>query len=71
VSIDEQPGEQARLGGVGSAPVVVGTGGELRLNRGPHLIIDQRPMLARVELALMRNLTDVNWVREQPVDVPA
>ena len=51
--------------------MIAGTGGELRLNRGPHVIIDQRLMLARVELPLMRNLTDVNWVREQPVEVSA
>src|SRR5215469_15431932 len=70
-ALDKQTGEQARLGGLGSAPVVAGTAGELGLNRGPHLIIDQRLMLAGVELAFMRNPTDVNWVREQPVDVPA
>ena len=71
MSIDEQTGEQARLGGVGSAPVLAGTGGELGLNHGPHFIVDQRLMLAGVELAFMRNLTGVNWIGEQPVDVSA
>ena len=51
--------------------MIAGTGGELCLNRGPHLIVDQRLMLARVELALMRNLTGVDWIGEQPVDVSA
>src|SRR5438309_5808244 len=46
-------------------------GNELIPNGGPGLGVDQRRMLPAVELALMRNLTDVNRVREQGVDVPA
>ena len=54
-----------------AAPVGAGIGGELRLNCGPHLIVDQRLMLAGVELVFMRYLTEVHLVREQPVDVSA
>src|SRR5438046_438707 len=46
-------------------------GSELILNDGPGLGVDQRRMLPGVELALVRNPTDVNRVGEQPVDVSA
>ena len=51
--------------------MVSGIGGELVSNSGPGLLLDQRRMLAGVELTLVRNLTDVNRVREQSVNVPA
>ena len=51
--------------------MIDGIGGELALNKGPGLIVDQRRMLARVELILVRNLPDINRVREQSVDMPA
>ena len=71
MSVDQQTGQQARLDGFGPAPVVAGIGGELVSNSGPGFTIDQRRMLAGVELTLVRNLTDVNRVREQSVDVSA
>src|SRR6266850_5114975 len=46
-------------------------GDELIPNGGPGLGIDQRRMLSGVELALVRNLTDVDGVRQQMVDVSA
>src|SRR6516162_8231753 len=46
-------------------------GRELVSNGVPRLDIDQRRMLSGVELAFVSDLTDVNRVREQPVDVPA
>ena len=46
-------------------------GNELIPNGGPGLGIDQRRMLSGVELALVRNLTDVDGVRQQMVDVSA
>src|ERR1700751_5781921 len=46
-------------------------GNELILNGGPGLGIDQRRMLPGIELALVRNLTDVDRVRQQMVDVSA
>src|SRR5712675_1962647 len=46
-------------------------GSELIPNGGPGLGIDQRRMLSGVELALVRNLTDVDGVRQQMVDVSA
>src|SRR5439155_17377139 len=51
--------------------MVVRTGSKLIPHGGPGLGVDQRQMLSGVELTLVRNLTDVNWVREQVVDVPA
>jgi hypothetical protein len=62
LSIDQQASQQARLGGFSSAPVVAGIGGELVSNSNPGLIVDQRRMLARVELTLVRNLTGVNRI---------
>src|SRR5438876_9867631 len=46
-------------------------GNQLIPNGGPVLGIDQRRMLPGVELALVRNLTDVDGVRQQMVDVSA
>src|SRR5437773_10270504 len=46
-------------------------GNELIPNGGPGLGIDQRRMLSGVALALVRNLTDVDGVRQQMVDVSA
>src|SRR5437660_5769064 len=46
-------------------------GNQLIPNGGPGLGIDQRRMLPGVELALVRNLTDVDGVRQQMVDVSA
>src|SRR6516225_8956096 len=60
--VDQQAGQQARLGGLGVAAVGAGIGRELVANRGPGLLIDQRRMLARVEVTLMRNPTGVNRV---------
>src|SRR6266478_1229650 len=45
-------------------------GGKLVPHGPPSLGIDQRPMLRGVELALVCNLTDVDRVREQLVEVP-
>ena len=53
------------------APMIASIGGELASNDGPGLIVDQRRMLARVELILVRNLPDINRVREQSEDMPA
>src|SRR5215831_7752988 len=69
--VDQQAGQQARLGGLGVAAVGAGIGRELAANRGPGLLIDQRRMLAWVELTLMRNLTGVNRVRQQSVEMSA
>src|SRR2546427_8205393 len=51
--------------------MVARVGGEPVPNGGPSLGVDQRRMLSGVELALVCNLTDVDRVGEQPVDVPA
>src|SRR5215467_8386940 len=71
MTVDKQAGQQARLGCFGSAAVGAGTGGEPVANRGPGLVIDQCRMLARIELTLMRNPTDVNRVRQYSVEVSA
>src|SRR6266436_6517213 len=51
--------------------MVAGVGSELVPHGGPGIGVDQRRMLPGVELALVGNLTDVNRVREQLVEVPA
>src|SRR6516165_9916702 len=51
--------------------MVAGVGGEPVANGSPDLIVNQRRMLPREELALVRNLPGVDRVCEQVVDVPA
>src|SRR6185437_16512044 len=63
--------QQAWLGGIGSASMVSRVGGEPVPRGGPGLGVDQRRLLTGVELALVRNLTAVDRVREQLVDVAA
>src|SRR5712672_3883411 len=40
-------------------------------NSGPALIVDQRRLLAGVELTLVHYVAGVNWVREQGVEMTA
>ena len=68
--IGEQARQQARFGGVSTMSMAAGIGGEPVANRAPGFSLDQRWMLAGVEFALMRYLTSVNRVRQQPIDVP-
>jgi hypothetical protein len=68
--IGEQARQQARLGGVSAMSMIAGIGGKPVTNSGPGSSLDQRRMLAGVEFALMRYLTSVNRVRQQPIDVP-
>jgi hypothetical protein len=42
--------------------MVAGVGGELVANGGPGLIVNQRPLLPQVELALVGDLTGVDRV---------
>src|SRR5436190_18701572 len=51
--------------------MVARVGCELVPNSGPALIVDQRRLLAGVELTLVRYLAGVNWVREQCVEMTA
>src|SRR4029077_1431096 len=69
--IDQQTRQQAWFGCIGLASMVTCVRSKLIPNSGPGLGVDQRRMLSRVELALVRNLTDVDRVRQQSVDVPA
>ena len=38
---------------------------------GPAFIVDQRRLLARMELTVVHYLAGVNWVREQGVEMAA
>jgi hypothetical protein len=51
--------------------MVAGVGGDLVSNSGPSLIVDQRRLLAVMELTVVRNPSGINRVREHPVDMPA
>src|SRR6266481_6433399 len=51
--------------------MVARVGSELVPHGGPGIGIDQRRMLPGAKLALVRNLTDVDRVRQQGVEVPA
>ena len=47
VAIKQHPGEQARLAGAGAWVALGGMAGELRLNRIPERLIDDRRVFAR------------------------
>jgi hypothetical protein len=51
--------------------MVARVGCKLVPNNGPARMVDQRRLLARVELTVVRNLAGVNWVREQGVEMTA
>src|SRR5580704_16527785 len=51
--------------------MVAGIACELVPNSGPGFIFDQCWMLAGIELTFVRNLTGVNWVRKQCVEMTA
>jgi hypothetical protein len=51
--------------------MVAGIACELVPYSGPDFIVDQRRMLAGIELTVVRNLTGVDWVREQCVEMSA
>src|SRR6202035_3251463 len=70
-SIDQQAGQQARLGGFSPAPMVARIGCELVANSGPALIVDQSRLLSGVEFTLVSYVAGVNWVREQCVEMTA
>src|SRR5437868_11172967 len=70
-SIDQQAGQQARLGRCSPAPMVARIGCELVPNSGPALIVDQGRLLAGVEFTLVSYVAGVNWVREQCVEMTA
>src|SRR5204863_2758703 len=69
LGIDQQARQEVRLGCFSPAPMVARVGGELVPNSGPALIVDQRRLLAGVELTLVRYPAGVNWVREQRVEM--
>src|SRR5438093_2410878 len=70
LGIDQHAHQQAWLGGIGSASMVRRVCSEPVPRGGPGLGVDQRWMLPGVELALVCNLTDVDRVREQLIEVP-
>src|SRR5689334_779207 len=51
--------------------MVARVGCKLVPNNGPARIVDQRRLLARMELTLVRYLAGVNWVREQCIEMTA
>src|SRR4051812_12460514 len=61
--INQQAPQQARLGCFRPVPMVARVGCKLVPNNGPARIVDQRRVLARMELTLVRYLAGVNWVR--------
>src|SRR5438045_167911 len=69
--IDQQTRQQARLGCFRPVPMVARVGCELVPNNGPARVVDQRRLLARMALTVVHYLADVNWVREQCVEMTA
>src|SRR5437868_15523058 len=70
-SIDQQAGQQARLGCFSPAPMVARIGCELVPNSGPALIVDQGRLLTGVAVTLVSYVAGVNGVREQCVEMTA
>ncbi len=62
-AVDQQPGQEARRDRAGSAPMTGGIRRELGLDRFPGLGLDQRLVLSRVQLPLMRDAAEVKRVR--------
>src|SRR4051812_21037473 len=69
--IHQQARQQARFGCFRPVPMVARVGCKLVPYNGPARIVDQRRVLARVELTLVHYLAGVNWVREQGVEMTA
>src|SRR6185295_14013714 len=69
--IDQQAGQQARLGNFSPAPMVARIGCELVPNSGPALIVDQGRLLTGVEFTLVSYVAGVSGVREQGVEMTA
>src|SRR6202040_1142223 len=70
-SIDQQAGQQARLGCFSPAPMGARVGCELVPNGSPALIVDQGRLLTAVEFTLVSYVAGVNRVREQCVEMTA
>ena len=51
--------------------MITGIGNELVANSSPRLGVDQSRMLAGIELSLVGDLTGVDRVGEQAIEMPA
>ena len=68
VAVKQHAGKQARLAGACGGVALGGTGGELRLDRIPQRLIDDRRVFARMGLSLMNDLTAINAVLQYQVE---
>src|SRR3984893_1701826 len=68
VAIKQHPGEEARLARSSAASVPGGIAGELLLNGIPERLIDDRRVFARMELALVNDLTAIGAVLQHQVE---
>src|SRR5436190_5133574 len=70
-AVDEQPGEAARCRGAGLTVMAGSVFRQPRLDCCPSVWLDHRIMLAGVQLAFVRDLADVDRVRQDPIEVTA
>src|SRR6266576_5304725 len=69
--VEQQPGQQARLAHPRSIPSVLAIASKPFLDCIPGRLVDQRLVLAFVELSFVGNPANVDRVGEELVDVPA
>ena len=68
VAIKQHPGEQARLVRADTWVALGGIAGELRLNRIPKRLIDDRRVFAPMGLALVNNHAEIDAVLQYQVE---
>src|SRR5262245_48944487 len=68
---EQESRKQARVFGTGSAPLAAGVLGQLGLNFGPGLSINDGFMLSIVASTLVWNATDINRIGKNAVEVSA
>jgi len=68
VAVKQHAGEQARLASARAGVALGGIGGELRLDRIPQRLIDDRRVFAGMGLSLVNDLTAIETVLQHQVE---
>jgi hypothetical protein len=68
IRVEPHTGKQARLASAGARVALSGVACELRLNRIPQRLIDNRRVLAGIGLCFVNDLAEVNAVLQYQVE---
>src|SRR5215475_10325876 len=68
VVVEQHAGEQARRASACAGVALGGVGGELRLDRVPQRLIDDRRMFAGMRLSLVKDLAAIEAVLQHQVE---